>query len=242
MTKIHVIGSSSQGNSYLIESGDEILVLEIGCKFNDIIKTVYQRFDTIVGCIASHRHVDHLKQRTLTEFSKRGIPVYMGIDVLKECPIYNVKPLLSRFRNKVGGFTIQTFNAPHNVPNCGFLIETPSHDRILFLTDTTGVNLRFKDINCIMVECNHDNDTLAENLISNDASMSHPENHLGLYDCIDFCRANVSESTTQVILIHLSQANINESLAITEVQSSVPDVNVAVAHSGDIFEIENDYF
>lgn len=93
-----------------------------------------------------------------------------------------------------------------------------------------------------MVECNHDNDTLADNLIADDASMGRPENHLGLNDCADFCRVNVSDSTKQVILIHLSQDNINEGLAITEVQSAVPNVDVAVAHSGDIFEIKNDYF
>ena len=38
MTEIQIIGSSSQGNGYLLKSADQILVLELGCKFMDYVK------------------------------------------------------------------------------------------------------------------------------------------------------------------------------------------------------------
>ena len=151
-------------------------------------------------------------------------------------------PLLSHFQNKVGGFIIQTFEAPHNAPNYGFLIQTPTNERILFVTDTTGVNLRFRDIDCIMVECNHDDDTLLDNLSNHDVSMSHPEFHMGLDECKKFCKANISSSTKQVILIHLSRMNVNEQHAIDTIKEYCHFENVAVAHKGDKFKIENDDF
>ena len=151
-------------------------------------------------------------------------------------------PLLSHFQNKVDGFIVQTFEAPHNVPNYGFLIQTPTNERILFLTDTTGVNLRFRDIDAILVECNHDDDTLLDNLANNDVSMSHPEWHLGLEDCAEFCKQNISASTKQIILIHLSQTNVNEEHAIATIKEHCKFDNVAVAHKGDTFKIENDDF
>lgn len=128
------------------------------------------------------------------------------------------------------------------MPNYGFLIKTPTNERILFLTDTTGVNLRFRDIDAILVECNHDDDTLLDNLSNHDVSMSHPEWHLGLEECINFCKANYSSSLKQIILIHLSHTNVNEVHAIATVKERCNFDNVAVAHKGDKFKIENDDF
>lgn len=142
----------------------------------------------------------------------------------------------------IGGFTIQPFETPHNVPNYGFLIETPTKERIVFVTDAMYCNYNFKNLDCIMVECNHDDNTLIDNFVNAEQSRSHPENHMGLEDCIDFCKRNVSVTTKQIILIHLSHQNINEGFAIKSVQDALPLVKVAVAHSGDAFEIESDNF
>ena len=163
-------------------------------------------------------------------------------ELLKEGTIMGIKPLPMAQKTFVGGFTIQPFEAPHNVPNYGFLIQTPTNERILFLTDTTGTNLRFRDIDCIMVEANHDDDTLLDNLANHDVSMSHPEWHLGLDDCAEFCKQNLSASTKQIILIHLSHTNVNEAHAIATVKERCNFDNVAVAHKGDKFKIDNDEF
>jgi phosphoribosyl 1,2-cyclic phosphodiesterase len=242
MTEITIVSSSSQGNGYLLKSGNQILVLELGCKLSDYTGFLADEFCAVVGCLCSHKHGDHLNQSTAKEFVRRGIPVFAHEQVIKEDDLNGFLPLLSHFQNKVGGFIVQTFEAPHNVPNYGFLIQTPTNERILFLTDTTGVNLRFRDIDCIMVECNHDDDTLLDNLSNHDVSMSHPEWHLGLEECIKFCKANYSASLKQIILIHMSHTNINEQYALESVQAQLPFDNVAVAHKGDKFKIENDDF
>lgn len=244
MTEIEIIGSSSQCNGYLLKSADQILVLELGCKFMDYVQHLNDGgLKNVAACVCSHRrHSDHLNPSTAKEFVRRGIDCYAHEEVIKEGYLSDFKPLLSGHRNKVGQFTIQTFEAPHNAPNYGFLIVTPTNERILFVTDTTGVNLRFRDIDCIMVECNHDDDTLLDNISNHDVSMSHPEWHLGLEDCIKFCKANYSASLKQIILIHMSHTNINEQYALESVQMQVPFDNVAVAHQGDTFKIENDDF
>lgn len=245
MTEIEIVSSGSSANGYFLKSAGQILVLELGCKFMDYVKQLNDGgLKNVAACVCSHRigHTDHLNPSTAKEFVRRGIPCFAHKDVIKEADLIGFSPLLSHFPNKVGGFIIQTFEAPHNVPNYGFLIQTPTNERILFLTDTTGVNLRFRDIDCIMVECNHDDDTLLGNLSNHDVSMSHPEWHLGLEDCIKFCKANYSLSLKQIILIHMSHANVNENYALQSVQMQVPFDNVAVAHQGDKFKIENDEF
>lgn len=245
MTEIQIIGSSSQSNGYLLKSEGQILVLELGCKFMDYVKQLKDGgLKNVAACVCSHRigHTDHLNQSTAKEFIRRGIPCFAHEEVIKEADLKGFSPLLSHFPNKVGGFIIQTFEAPHNVPNYGFLIQTPTNERILFLTDTTGTNLRFRDIDAILIECNFDDSTLLDNLSNHDVSMSHPEWHLGLDDCIKFCKANYSSSLKQVILIHMSSTNINENYAVESVQMQMPFDNVAVAHKGDTFKIESDDF
>lgn len=242
MTEITCVSTGSSGNGFILKSADQILVLELGCKFMDYVEILGSDFNKVVGSACTHRHSDHLNPSTAKEFIRRGTPVFAHEDVIKEADLKGFSPLLSHFPNKVGGFIIQTFEAPHNLPNYGFLIKTPTNERILFLTDTTGVNLRFRDINAILVECNHDDDTLLDNLSNHDVSMSHPEWHLGLEDCIKFCKANYSSSLKQIILIHMSHTNINEQYALESVQMQLPFDNVAVAHKGDTFKIENDDF
>ena len=238
---ITVVGSGSKGNSYILDSGGEKLIIDIGCKFAEIIGFI-DDLKKVVGCICDHAHHDHINPSTAKEFIRRGVDCYAHEEVIEDGALGGFKALLSGFRNEVGGFIIQTFKAPHNVPNYGFLITTPTNERILFLTDTTGVNLRFRDIDCIMVECNHDDDTLLDNLSNHDVSMSHPEWHLGLDDCAEFCKQNLSASTKQIILIHLSHTNVNEEHAIATVKERCHFDNVAVAHKGDTLKIENDDF
>ena len=246
MTKIKTISSSSSANGYILESGGQALVLELGCKMMDYTWEVGDAFNTIIGCCFSHAHSDHLNKSTAKEFIRRGIPVFCGEKVyeelLKEGSIKGIKPLPMAQKTFIGGFTIQPFEVAHNVPNYGFLIVTPTKERIVFVTDAMGCPYNFKDIDCIMVECNHDDDTLIDNFVNAEQSRSHPENHMGLEDCIDFCQRNTSISTKQIILIHLSHQNINEGFALKSVQDALPLVKVAVAHSGDTFKIESDNF
>lgn len=242
---ITVVGSGSSGNSYILKSGGDVLIIDIGCKFAEIIRFV-DDLRKIAGCAATHAHLDHLNKSTAKEFIRRGIPVFCGEKVyeelLKEGSVKGIKPLPMAQKTFVGGFSIQPFEVTHNVPNYGFLIVTPTKERIVFVTDAMGCPYNFKDIDCIMVECNHDDDTLIDNFVNAEQSRSHPENHMGLEDCIDFCKRNVSLSTKQIILIHLSHQNINESFALKSVQDAIPYVNVSVAHSGDVFEVESDNF
>ena len=236
MVEINIINSGSKGNMYSLKSNETILIVEIGMPFSEVINNV--EIQNIVGAIYTHRHFDHRNPKTSEEFRRRGISVYAGENIASdgECVLYKNK------RNKIGDWQIQIFDAPHNINNYGFLIQTPTNERILFLTDTTGVNLRFHDIDCIMVECNHDDDTLLDNIDKHEVSMSHPEFHLGLKDCIKFCKENYSSSLKQVILIHMSSTNINEQYAVESVQMQMPFDNVAVAHKGDVFKIDNDDF
>jgi len=55
MTTIHIISSSSSANGYILESGGQALVLELGCKTSDYYNILIRKGGLVAGCLASHR-------------------------------------------------------------------------------------------------------------------------------------------------------------------------------------------
>ena len=54
--RIRVSGTGSSGNCYIIETPDDILIVELGIKFRDILKTINfgEGIRKVRGCLASH--------------------------------------------------------------------------------------------------------------------------------------------------------------------------------------------
>jgi len=57
MTEIRIVNSGSvHGNGYIIKSDDEILVLELGSKFQRYIDFLnMEELSMVCGCVATHR-------------------------------------------------------------------------------------------------------------------------------------------------------------------------------------------
>ena len=75
---IKVLSSNSQGNSYVIKSSTETLLLEARIPFKNIKKELNFDLSNIIGCIYTHSHSDHSnrhisyndKTLTISEWSK----------------------------------------------------------------------------------------------------------------------------------------------------------------------------
>lgn len=55
---LKVINSGSSGNSYILESDNEALLIEAGQNLMAIKKSLDFNIRKIVGCIVSHSHLD----------------------------------------------------------------------------------------------------------------------------------------------------------------------------------------
>lgn len=53
---LRVINSGSSGNGYILESENEALIIECGCKLIDIKKALNFNISKVVGCLVSHEH------------------------------------------------------------------------------------------------------------------------------------------------------------------------------------------
>lgn len=57
MATLKVLSSGSHGNCYLLQCKDETLILELGIKWDDILKGLNYDLSKIGGCLVTHQHL-----------------------------------------------------------------------------------------------------------------------------------------------------------------------------------------
>ena len=88
--KIKILGSSSSGNCYIIESSGKKIILELGINFKKLQQSLDFNFDNVVCVCISHSHNDHSKY--ILEFAKLGIDIYCSPETIQSTGVqrYNV--------------------------------------------------------------------------------------------------------------------------------------------------------
>ena len=241
MVKIATVGSSSSGNGYIIESDDQILILELGCKYSNYLPMMQWNlgFRRIKGCLVSHSHIDHSNPQTVQHFYGAGITIYSNDEAAANDHRLTTIPLGQA--TMIGGFKVQPFEVEHSVKNYGYLIDCPSGERILFATDCTNIPLRFKNVNIFMVEANYDIDTVIDEVTGGEDVRSGFQNHMDVEEAVRFLKDNYTASCLGVVVIHLSANNSNEPKFIQRIKDELGISNVQAAHSGLTFEFQEDF-
>lgn len=241
MVTISVVGSSSSGNGYLIESDDQILVLELGCKYQEYLPMLKYNygFRRLTGCVSTHSHRDHFDPKTAERFYLGGINVFSNPDLAKEAE--NVFPIHPHTAQMIGGFRVQPFDLEHSVRNYGYVIDCPSGERILFATDCTHIPYSFKDVSIFMCEANYDIDTVIDAVTSGEDVKSGFQNHQNIEDTVRFLRESYTSNCLGVLLIHLSSTNSDEKKFIQRIKDELGIENVQAAHAGQVYEYNDDF-
>lgn len=220
--KLTTLATGSKGNCYLLSTETETLFLDCGIPIKEIKKGLDFDLSKIVGCVVSHGHSDH--DKSANDLKKMGIKVF--------------KPYLDENKMQTkcfGGFMVRSFEVPHdNEPCCGFLIECPNGEKLLYATDFEYIKYSFKKmkIKHLLVECNYQKE-----YVNNSAeNRSHVlRGHAELQTTIGIVKDN-ADSLKNVILCHLSNANANPKECVAEVQKVARNAKVDYARKG--FEIE----
>jgi len=214
--ELKILGSSSDGNCYVLDNGKEALVVECGVSFKEVKKAVNFDISRIFGCLVSHEHSDHAKE--VQKFIDARIPVYMSNGTAESLGLDKNNRLLSTMEDcgiyHIHNFTVQAFNVQHDCAEpLGFLIHHPETGMILFATDTYYLAYTFSGLNNILIECNYQFEILEENI----ASGRVPEitrdrtikSHMSFDTCKETLLANDLSAVNNIVLIHLSNGNSN---------------------------------
>ena len=215
---IKCLASGSSGNSWILDDGEEILLLECGIPMKDVKIGINFQIGRVVGCAVTHSHVDHAKY--ITQYEGCGLKIYKPYEAVEDIGY-------ARF----GSFFIQSFPLVHDVPCFGFLISNPKMGRILFATDTEYIRYRFRNLNYVIVEANYANELLDDDL--DDTVKRHHvlRGHMELQTTIRFLKNNVDEHTRAVVLAHLSNENANRDMFLTKTSPMI-EAPVWIAKKG----------
>ena len=235
--KIHCIGSSSSGNSYVITSNGHKLIVELGCNFKEVLKAVDYDLASVLGCIVSHCHSDH--SAYINKALEYQIPVYGNKDVVEKYPYVHL--LTQNYRYSIGKFKVQCLKVPHNALCYSFIIKCPSGEKILFATDLSKFNYKVSGCDVIMMEANYDEDIIYEALARGEVVRSQSENHLEIKDCLEAVERCIDTNTQLIILLHLSDGYSDEK-RFQKMVHKATGKRVGVARSGQTYEINESDF
>lgn len=239
--RLRVIGTGSKGNCYLLESENEILIIECGVHIKEIKKALNFDFSKVIGCVVTHSHDDHSK--SMSDLMALGLNVWASESTHqakgtsmnhRACYYKEHDPFNLGYE-----FKILPFDVKHDVPTVGFLINHPESGNILFLTDTFYCPYTFKNLNNIIVEANFSREII-DRKMKEGASPEFLRNrilksHLSLEYCKELLIANDISKVNNIVLIHLSDSNSNEKQFQKEV-AELTGKKVSVANNG--MEIE----
>lgn len=237
MSKLKILSSGSSGNCVAVyDSRGKYILLDVGLGYKDILNGLNWNLSNCVSTFTSHIHRDHSK--ALAHFIEAGVPCFSNQDVSEH---YKGCQFLDRMV-KVDGFKVQTFDLVHNAPNSAFIVDTIDGIRILYCTDTQYVPKRVKGVNCAIIECNHDEETIIDNMCEGVESRSQFENHHSLDRCIEYLKSIYSAYLTSVILWHPSGTNLNKKEAVRRVKEELGFEAVYMAEKGLELEICKEEF
>lgn len=209
--ELKVIGSGSQGNSYVLSNETDVLLIELGVQFKRIKKTLDFDLSKISGALVSHSHLDHAK--SIKDAAECGINVYTGAETIKATGLksHRLKPVESKKAYQVGNFKVMPFDLKHDVPCLGFMIKHEDCGKVVFITDTYYSPVRFKGVNQWIIEANYSQEIIdSEEGYSNTKQFLRNRvmsSHLSIENCLDLLSKNDLTKTNNILLTHLSDRN-----------------------------------
>lgn len=236
---VRVLGSSSSGNCYILDDGNEALIIEAGIRFAEVKKALRFNLRKVAGCLITHQHNDHAKY--IHDMVKNGITTLALPEVWLAKGLAPSVAVVPGTGYKLGRFKVLPFRACHDVPCVGYLIEHPKCGKTLFLTDSYMCEYTFKGLNHIMVECNYSDVDLMKAIEAGRTLPAQRErlmtSHMELGTCLELLEANDLSEVSEIMLLHLSNDNSNEQ-RFKEAVEAATGIRTYIANPGLVVDID----
>ena len=205
------IASSSAGNSFALDSGQEILLLEAGIRHSLVCRAIGFKDDKVVGCLVGHSHGDHAKYAE--EYANRGVTIYCNKDVRekKKFPYGSCVEMDICNTVSIGSFRVSALPLHHDVPTYAFLIYHPDMGTAMFALDTYKMDFYIEGVDHWLIEANYDDRILKANVQDGKIDRAQANrlmlSHMSIDNTIHFLKECHAEKSKNIILCHLSERN-----------------------------------
>lgn len=260
--KLHIIGSSSDGNGYVLEAESSALVIEAGVPLKAVKQALGWNIAKVSGCIITHEHRDHAGRvkeylqdtvmpicasfGTAQAMASRTEGLRRGLTVVKSGELYElgdfkIIPQRLEVIDSDGGH--YTHDAAE--PFC-YQIHHPEMGAVLFATDTYCLPRRFTGLASILIECNYAQDILDRNVALGIVDEKRRDRTVTSHMSLDNCIHELTHKTDlgdvrRIVLIHGSDDNSDPGRFKREVAAATGKT-VIVAQAGTTIEFSNKPF
>ncbi len=240
--ELHVIGTGSSGNAYLLKAGDSALLLDAGLPIKQIVRAVpdWKQLD---GCLITHEHLDHSKAASAV--ATLGVKTYASAGTIQAITRNSALNAFEAVRNgfpfAVGKFSVMPFETQHDAAEpLGFLIRyDPTGELVLYATDTYYLRFTFPGVHYWIIECNYIQDFLGEDEDLSPALRTRlGRSHMSLLRLLDVLEANDLSKTRSIVLIHLSDERSDEKAMVGAVKQKTGIEDVVAASAGMTIPLE----
>lgn len=235
---LNVLSSSSHGNGYVIESDNEVLILEAGVPFKECSKALAHDISQVKAVICSHGHKDH--SAYIEQYQQHGLTVYSNVDVASDFD--GVKELEPMKKYLLGGFTVIPLRVPHgDCPNYAYHITLPDGQTLLFATDLETFPYNLKGCNHICIEANFSNDIRIDAMLNGAELRAQSRNHMEIGETIRTIKRLKSPELVNVVLLHLSD-NLSDAEGFKQRIFNECGVKAEVAEKNKAFVLQKEEF
>jgi len=196
--------SSSRGNCYTVESGSTRLLLEAGLPIREIRRRLGFTLSGFAGVCVTHEHQDHAK--AVVDLLRSGTPVYCSAGTAAALGLsgYHLHILADREQVQIGDFRVLPFATQHDAAEpLGFLLADAT-DKLLFATDTSYLQWKFRGLTMIAIECNFAADLLPADMPTSQRARLEGS-HMSLAAVKELLGANDLSAVREIHLLHLSR-------------------------------------
>ena len=217
-----VLGSSSKGNCYILDNGNEALILEAGVGMKSVKEALGFNVHKVVGCCVTHQHNDHSGhiKHFVGQFHTLALQCVWEAKGIRDSRAVSIAAGRSY---QMGNFLIMPFNVEHDVPCVGYLVHHPSMGLVLFATDTCTLDYTIPGLNHVLIECNYSVEALRQAIEDGRTDQSQvarlAKSHLEFASTKAFLSRNDLSKVAEVVLIHLSGNNADRGRFVSEIEA-----------------------
>lgn len=234
--KVSVLASGSKGNSTYIECSNTKLLIDVGMPASyivDKLKEINVSPQEIDAIIITHNHIDHTYG--LVSFCKKyNTKVCLTRTMHKELNLISNVEYINSPTISINNIVIDIISTSHDAyESYGFIIKSTDAE-LVYITDTGYINEsylpKFKNKDIYIFESNHDVERLMTGKYPYHLKLRilGDTGHLSNKDASRYLSELVGNKTKSIILIHLSEENNTEEIALNTLKNKLNEKNKTV--------------